>query len=85
MHRFVKSGSRVLLPWAGVLLAVGLLWSLGSALAASESPSPTGKIVLRVGWTEEPDNLNPFVGWAESSYEVWGINYDTLVGYSVKA
>jgi peptide/nickel transport system substrate-binding protein len=84
MHRFVKSGSRLLLPCVGVLLAVGLLWSLGSALAASESPSPTGKIVLRVGWTEEPDNLNPFVGWAESSYEVWGINYDTLVGYSVK-
>ena len=84
MHRFVKSGSRLLLPCVGVLLAVGLLWGLGAALAAGGSPSPTGKTVLRVGWTAEPDNLNPFVGYATASYEVWSLNYDTLVGYSVK-
>ena len=28
MHRFVKSGSRLLLPCVGVLLAAGLVWGL---------------------------------------------------------
>ena len=84
MHRLAKSGSRLLLPCLGVLLAAGLLWGLGAALATGVSPSPSGKTVLRVGWVAEPDNLNPFIGYATASYEVWSLNYDTLVGYSVK-
>ena len=64
------------------LLAVGLTWGLGSALAGSESPSPAaGKTILRLGWTREPDNLNPFIGWGTPSYEVWSINYELLVGF----
>src|SRR5665811_641796 len=44
------------------LLAVGLVWGLGSALAGGESASPAaGKTVLRLGWTNDPDNLNPFI------------------------
>jgi peptide/nickel transport system substrate-binding protein len=64
------------------LLALGLVGGLGSALATSESPSPAaGKTVLRLGWTREPDNLNPFIGWGTPSYEVWAINYELLVGF----
>jgi len=64
---------------AGVLGAA-LLFGAGSALAGS-SPSPSsGKTVLRLGWTVDPDNLNPFIGFLSSSYEVWALNYDTLVG-----
>ena len=37
--------------------------------------------MLRVGWPDDPDNLNPFIGWETSSYEVWLLNYDFLVGY----
>ena len=63
------------------LLAAGLLSGLGSALAASPSASPSaGKSILRVGWTVDPDSLNPFVGYLQSSYEVWALNYDQLVG-----
>ncbi len=84
MHR-----TRSRRPWVlGVAvgaLAASLVWGLAGALAASESASPAGsKVVLRVGWTAEPDNLNPFIGYATASYEVWGLNYDTLVGYDVK-
>jgi peptide/nickel transport system substrate-binding protein len=58
---------------------------LVGALAAGGSVSPaSSKVVLRVGWTAEPDNLNPFIGYSTASYEVWALNYDTLVGYSVK-
>ncbi len=65
-----------------MLLAAGLVWGLAGALAASSSPSPaTGNVVLKVGWTSEPDNLNPFVGWATTTYEIWTVNYNFLFGF----
>jgi peptide/nickel transport system substrate-binding protein len=71
-----------LLLLAGVLFT-GLAWGLGSALAADPSASPAaGKVVLHVGWTNDPDNLNPFIGAETSSYEIWLLNYDFLTGYS---
>jgi len=73
---------RALLIAVGVLLAVGLVWGLGSALAGSESPSPAaGKTILRLGWTNDPDSLNPFIGLEVPSFEVWALNYDLLVGF----
>jgi peptide/nickel transport system substrate-binding protein len=67
-----------------VLLSLGLAGGLWSALAAAESPSPdAGKVTLRLGWTEDVENLNPFIGFG-SSYEVWCLNYDFLVGYNAE-
>ena len=68
-----------------LLLCAGLLWGLSMALAQSGSPSPSstpssGKIVLRVGYVGEPDNLNPFIAQVFSSYLIFGVNYDQLVG-----
>jgi len=76
---------RSLLLLLGVaVLCAGLVWGLGSALAADPSASPaSGKVVLRVGWTNDPDNLNPFIGAETSSYEIWLLNYDFLTGYSL--
>ncbi len=66
---------------AGVL-AVAMVWGIAGAFAADESASPAaGKVTLRLGWTNDPDNLNPFIGYESSSYEVWSINYDLLVGF----
>jgi hypothetical protein len=31
--------------------------------------------VLRVGWTSKPDNLNPFIGWQNTTFEIWANNY----------
>ena len=74
----------VLLLLVAGLLAAGLASGLGSALAADPSASPGGgKVVLRVGWTNDPDNLNPFIGAETSSYEIWLLNYDFLTGYSL--
>jgi peptide/nickel transport system substrate-binding protein len=69
-----------------LLLTAGLLWGLTGALAESASPSPAaGKVVLHVGMAgSEPDNLNPFIGYATPSYEIWHLNYDMLYGYSAK-
>ena len=76
---------RLLVPAAAVaVLAVALVCGLATALAASSSPSPaSGKVVLKIGWTAEPDNLNPFIGWANTTYEIWSINYDFLFGFGL--
>ena len=77
-----RSRGRLLVAVSVALLAVGLLWGIASAMASSDSPSPAaGKTILRLGWTNDPDNLNPFIGYESSSYEIWAINYDLLVGF----
>jgi peptide/nickel transport system substrate-binding protein len=82
--RLVKDTSRRRLVVAAgvVLLAVGVVWGMASALADSSSPAPTGdKIILRLGTVNEPDSLNPFVGYEGSCYEIWSLNYDFVIGY----
>jgi peptide/nickel transport system substrate-binding protein len=69
------------------LLVAGLAWGLSSALADSGSPAPAAtqpgeKVTLRLGLMNVPDSLNPFVGYENSAYEVWCLNYDFLVAYA---
>jgi len=52
-----------------------------SASPAGASPGPAGT-VLKVGWDTEPDNLNPFVGYEQSSYEIFHLEYDFLTDYA---
>ena len=76
-------------PWSAALLLAlaavlcgGLIWGVAGALAsASPAPVASGKTVLHVGWTAEPDNLNPFIGYETSSLEIFHLNYDFLVGF----
>jgi peptide/nickel transport system substrate-binding protein len=87
----------ILLVIAAVAV-LGLAWAMEAA-GASESPAPVsagsaspapdasaaaGKVVYRVGWTREPDNLSPFVGYAAPAFEIWYLTYDSLVGYDPK-
>ena len=83
MRASPRSGRRrTLVLTLAVVLIAGLLWGLGSALGASESPSPAaGKTILRLGWTVDADNLNPFIGYESSAYEIWAVNYELLVGF----
>jgi peptide/nickel transport system substrate-binding protein len=48
--------------------------------ARAQSASPSAKTVLRVGFTEAVDNLNPFIGYTVSDYDLYHLNYDYLVG-----
>ena len=62
-----------------LVLCGGFAWGLATAFATTSPPSPSsGNVVLRLGWTEEPDNLNVFIGYQDTSYEIWALNYDTL-------
>ncbi|MBM3147417.1 MAG: ABC transporter substrate-binding protein, partial [Actinobacteria bacterium] len=53
----------------------------GSATTADDSSSATGKTTVQVGWTQNLDSLNPFVGYQNVSYQVYYLNFDTLVNY----
>ena len=66
---------------AALLVVGGLAWGLTSSFATSAPPSPaSGKVVLRLGWVTEPDNLSPFIGYADDTYEIWALNYSYLFG-----
>jgi peptide/nickel transport system substrate-binding protein len=81
MKRTRMSWSRAVLLATTVVLAAGFAWGMTQALASNASPSPTnGKVILRLGWTAGPDNLNPFIGTTAAAFTVWYMNYDTLVG-----
>ncbi|HSL94403.1 MAG TPA: ABC transporter substrate-binding protein [Thermoleophilia bacterium] len=66
-----------------MLVAVAAL-ALAGVAAGESSPPPDEKVTLRIGWLTEPDNLNPFVGIQGSSYQIWKLNYDLLVGFDDK-
>ncbi|HJW76386.1 MAG TPA: ABC transporter substrate-binding protein [Thermoleophilia bacterium] len=65
-------------------LASGLAAALSSALAGSPTPTPPDKTILRVGWTDDPESLNPFVGQMGTALEVYFLNYDCLTKFDAK-
>jgi peptide/nickel transport system substrate-binding protein len=78
----VKAHSSVRLSLVATVALMACLVLLGSLCGrASAGTGDAGESTLRLGWTSDPDNLNPFVGWFSVSFEIWGLNYDTLVGY----
>ena len=53
-----------------------------AALGQDETASPCadGKVVLKIGWMGEIDNLNPLIGWTNNVYEIYGNEYLLMVG-----
>ena len=78
----------VLVLLAFATLAVSLIAGLASATAEDSAspaaPADSGKVIYRVGGTEDVDNLNPFIGFVSTSYEVWYLTYPGLVGRDPK-
>ena len=73
---------------AGAAAALALIPSVAAADTTSPSPtasaSAAAKSTFTVGFLQDVDSLNPFVGILSSSYEAWGVTYDQLIGYSQK-
>ncbi len=40
--------------------------------------------VLRIGWAQDPKNLNPFVGVNEEEFTIWAINWELLINCDPK-
>jgi len=62
---------RVLVPVLCVLLTLFAVFSAGA--------QAQDKALLRIGVTEEPDSLNPFVAYERAAFETFMLIYDSLV------
>jgi peptide/nickel transport system substrate-binding protein len=83
IQAFVRRRLHVAITWFALVLTAGLSWGIGGALAGDSSSPAASASRLRVqfGTTFPADNLNPFVGYSGTSYEIFHLNYDFLVGY----
>jgi peptide/nickel transport system substrate-binding protein len=69
---------------AGTLAAtVALAVALASPSGAQDSKKGD-EAILKIGWAQAPNTLNPFVGQDEEDYSIWAINWDLLVNFSPK-
>ena len=64
---------------AGLVAALALLFPT-FAQAENGNEGGSGE-VLRIGWAQDPQTLNPFIGLDEESYTIWAINWDLLVNF----
>ena len=85
LGRLVRLPRRRSLATVSVLVALTAAVGVGSAFADDPSATPsadsTEKIVLQIGWNQNLDSLNPFIGYQNVSYAVYGENYDYLLRY----
>lgn len=60
---------------AKLILAIILLFStILSACSGTGGPGP----IVKIGWTDEPDSLNPGMAFLTASFSIFGLIYDTL-------
>lgn len=52
--------------------------------SAQDDAENVGDSVLRIGWAQDPQTLNPFVALDEENYNVWALNWDLLVNFSTE-
>jgi len=68
----------------GMLAAIAALAVAVMALPASAQDSGEEKQILKIGWAQDPQTLNPFFGLDEEDFNVWAMNWDLLLNFSPK-
>jgi len=92
VSQHLRLRSVLILLLAAVVCVFGLVWAMEASAdkeeGTQESASPSavplgdgGKVIYRVGWNGEPDNINPFIGYTAPAFEIWYLTYDSLIGY----
>ena len=77
-------------PSAGSVAATSALaLGVGLATVGALSMQPAGAaddepVTFTVAFLDEVDSFNPFNGYQATSYEMWALMYDYMVGYSMK-
>ncbi len=80
-----RRGSFMAAVFAVLALALALAMpAMAETTGDSGSTGSSGEDVLRIGWGQDPQTLNPFTGLDEESYTVWAINWDLLVNFSTE-
>jgi peptide/nickel transport system substrate-binding protein len=84
-RRGVARRIRRIAGWTAMagLLGVGLVGCSGSGSSPNTGAVKNGG-VLRIGMSQTIDNLNPFVGFEQVSYNIWETIYPQLVQYNVQ-
>ncbi|MCB0828011.1 MAG: ABC transporter substrate-binding protein [Solirubrobacterales bacterium] len=65
---------------AGLVLAA-LALMFGTTSMAQAADEGGGDDILKIGWAQDPQTLNPFVGLDEEDFTIWAINWDLLVNF----
>jgi peptide/nickel transport system substrate-binding protein len=66
----------------GLLVAAVALAVAVTALPAGAQDDGAKKKVLKLGWAQDVQTLNPFVAQDEEDFRVWALNWDLLVNFS---
>jgi peptide/nickel transport system substrate-binding protein len=69
---------------AAVLMMVAATPATAETTGENGAAGGSGEDILRIGWAQDPQTLNPFIGLDEESYTVWAINWDLLVNFSTE-
>ncbi|HEX5643864.1 MAG TPA: ABC transporter substrate-binding protein [Thermoleophilia bacterium] len=82
MHQQRRLRPFLVLLLVAAVAVLGLAWAMEAAGSESASPAAdAGKVIYKVGWNGEPDNINPLIGYTSPAFEIWYLTYDSLVGY----
>ena len=65
-----------------VLVAMAALIAAITALPAGAQDDGGKKKVLKIGWGQDVQTLNPFVAQDEENYRIWALNWDLLVNFN---
>jgi peptide/nickel transport system substrate-binding protein len=65
-----------------VLVAIAALIAALTALPAGAQDDGGKKKVLKIGWGQDVQTLNPFVAQDEENFRIWALNWDLLVNFS---
>ena len=67
----------------GALLAtVAVVVAVALPAMAQDNSTEDEAQTLRIGWGQDPQTLNPFVGLDEEDYTIWAINWDLPIAFS---
>jgi peptide/nickel transport system substrate-binding protein len=65
-----------------LLAAIAAVAVAVTALPAGAQDDGAKKKVLKLGWAQDVQTLNPFVAQDEENFRVWALNWDLLVGFN---
>jgi peptide/nickel transport system substrate-binding protein len=79
--RLKRLGAKAGLPLMAAIVAAAVV-ALPAVAQDSEEGGSDSEQILKVGWAQDPQTLNPFFGLDEEDYNVWSINWDLLLNFS---
>ena len=85
MTRFKATAAITML--LGIVVAALVAWPASAQEGDGTTEASGGEsedTVLRIGWAQDPQTLNPFVALDEENYNVWSLNWDLLTNFGTE-